>query len=54
MNDGFGVAWVVDGFHPYDDFRQLGIMDANVLDQFGLCVPGYRNENGADIRRRSS
>jgi hypothetical protein len=45
---------MVEGFDANDDFRQLGIMEANMLDQFGLCVRRSGNEDGAGVRNRFS
>ena len=40
---------MVDRFYSGDDFRQLGVMKANVFDQFSLCVRWSGDENGAGV-----
>jgi hypothetical protein len=52
MGDELGIAGMVDRFHPNDHFRQLGIMNANVLDQLGLRVRRSRDQHGTGVRDR--
>ncbi len=40
---------MVDSFNPGDDFGKRGIMQANVIGQFGLRIRGSGNENGAGV-----
>jgi hypothetical protein len=43
------IAWMIDRLHSCDDFRQLGVMKTDVLDQFGLRIrrSGDKNRAGA-------
>ena len=45
MRDKLRVAGMIDSFYAGDDFRQLGVMEPDVLDQFGLCIRRSGNEN---------
>jgi hypothetical protein len=36
---------MVVSFSPDDELRQLGIVEVNVLDRFGLCIRWSGNEN---------
>jgi len=49
MSDKLWVAWMVDRFYPGDGFRQLGIMEPNMLGKFLLCIRGAGNENRARV-----
>ena len=54
MSEELRVAWMVDRFYSGDDFRQLGVMKVNVLDQFSLCIRWSGDENCAGVRDRFS
>jgi hypothetical protein len=49
MSDKLRVAWMVDRFYSGNGFRQLGIMEPNMLGQFFLCIRGSGDENGARV-----
>ena len=40
---------MVDRFYSGYDFRQLGVVKVNVLDQFSLCIRWAGNENCAGV-----
>ena len=49
MSNQLRIARMVDGFDANDTLGQLGIMDANVLDQFGLCAGRSGDENRTGV-----
>jgi hypothetical protein len=40
---------MVDRFYSGYDFRQLGVVKVNVLDQFSLCIRWSGDENCAGV-----
>ena len=49
MSDQLRVARVVDGFYTNDKLGQLGVVDANMLDQLGLCAGRPSDEDRASV-----
>ncbi len=54
VGDELSVAWMIDGLHTDNDLHQLGIVLADVFDQFGLGIGWPGNENRAGIGNRLS
>jgi hypothetical protein len=49
MSDELRVARMIDRFYSGDGFRQLGIMEPNMLGKFLLRIRGAGNENRARV-----
>jgi hypothetical protein len=43
---------MVDSLDPGDDFSQCGIVQANVIDEFGFCICRSGNEDGTGVCNR--
>jgi len=43
---------MVDSLDPGNDFGKCGIMEANVIGQFGLGIRRSGNKNGASVCNR--
>ena len=43
------VGWMVDRLHARDHVCELGVMQADEFNQFGLCIGGPGNQNRACI-----
>jgi len=40
---------MIDGFHAHDDVHQLGVVEMNVLEQFGLRIGGPCDQNRTGV-----